>query len=72
MSYLKEHTISLDTVSRLRRGAKCFGFLCKNLYTSKAVLNIEQCSIGNQWRVFLTGVMCEYFVVLVTILARIF
>ena len=25
------------------------------MYTSKAVLNMEWCSIGNQWRVFLTG-----------------
>ena len=23
--------------------------LCRNLFTSKAVLNVEQCSIGNQW-----------------------
>ena len=42
------------------------------LYTSKAVLNMEQCSIGNQWRISVTGVMCEYLVVLVTILARFF
>ena len=26
------------------------------MYTSKTILNIEWCSTGNQWRVFLTGV----------------
>ena len=33
-------------------GLKYLGWpLCRNLYISKAVLNTEQCSIGNQWRV---------------------
>ena len=40
------------------------------LYTNKAVLNIEQYSIGNQWRVFLTGMMYEYLAVWLTTLAK--
>ena len=57
----------------LRKGSKYFGWpLCRNLYINRAVLNTERCMIGNQWRFFLTEVICEYLVVFATILARLF
>ena len=57
----------------MRKGSKYLGLpLCRNLYTSTAVLKIERYLISNQCSAFLTGVMCEYLVVLATILARLF
>ena len=42
------------------------------MYTNKGVLKTERCMIDNQWRLFLTGVICEHLVVLTIILARLF
>ena len=57
----------------IRKGSKYFGLpLCRNLYTRKAVLEIERYLIDNQCSAFLIGVMCEYLAVLATILARLF
>ena len=49
-----------------------WGYHCVGTCTSTAVLKIEQCLIDNQCSALLTGVMCEYLVVLATILARLF
>ena len=46
--------------------------LYQNLYTNWTILKTKQFSIGNQWRLFLTGEIYECLVVFATILSRLF